>query len=174
MKSAFVPGHFPSLFGSQEFCILLISFCFSRFLSWSRGQNGAWIQLKSELLHGYMACALRLFAHSSSLPRETLHKGVVDYFTDRPLTHPRLTVNLILTFCTQFQLFALLNKLTCSQPMNVLNFLHVYYYNCNNNLMLSCLYKTVSAIKTKDYTKDRRTTTSPECAPGNISIKIFV
>ena len=92
----------------------------------------------------------------------------------RPLTHPRLTVNLILTFYTQFQLFALLNKLTCSQPMNVLNFLHVYYYNCNNNLMLCCLYKTVSAIKTKDYTKDRRTTTSPECAPGNISIKIFV
>ena len=104
MKSAFVSGHFPSLIFSQEFCILLIRFCFLRFLSWSVGQNAAWIKLKSDSLYGYMACALRLFASS---PKETLHKGVVDYFTDRPLTHLRLTINLISTFCTQFQLFAL-------------------------------------------------------------------
>ena len=107
MKSAFVPEHFPSLIVSQEFCILLISFCFLQFLSWRVGQNAAWIKLKPESLYGYMACALRLFAHSSSSPKETLHKGVVDYFTDRPLTHLRLTINLISTFCTQFQLFVL-------------------------------------------------------------------
>ena len=117
-----------------------------------------------------MACALRLFAHSSSSPKEKLHKGAVDYFTDRPLTHLRLTINLSSTFCTQFRLFALFwEKFTRSQLMKVLRFLHVYYYNCNNNLILCCLYKTVSPIKTKDYVKDRRTTTSPECAPGQIS-----
>ena len=107
MKSAFVPGHFRSLIVSQEFYILLISFCFLRFLSWSVSQNAAWIKLKSELLYGYMACTLRLFPHSSSSPKEKLHKGVVDYFTDRPLTHLRLTINWISTFCTQFKLFAL-------------------------------------------------------------------
>ena len=53
-------------------------------------------RVKSEWLHGYMTWDLRLFAHSSSLYRkDKLHKEVVDYSTDRPLTHLRLTINLI-------------------------------------------------------------------------------
>ena len=40
--------------------------------------------------------------------RKESHKGVVDYSTDSwRLTYLRLTINLISTFCTQFQLFAL-------------------------------------------------------------------
>ena len=55
----------------------------------------------------FMACDLRLpFAHSSSSPKK-MHKGVVDYSIDSPLTRLRLTTNLISTFCNQFQLFAL-------------------------------------------------------------------
>ena len=64
------------------------------------------MKLKSELLFYYMTCDLRLFAHSSSSPKK-LHKEVVDYSTDRPLTHLALPINVISTFCTQFQLFAL-------------------------------------------------------------------
>ena len=65
------------------------------------------MKLKSELLfdYDYMTCDLRLFAHSSSSPQK-IHKGVVDYATGRPLTHLALSINLISTFCTQFQLFA--------------------------------------------------------------------
>ena len=68
------------------------------------------MKLKSELLfdYGYMTCDLRLFAYSSSSPKK-IHKGVVDYSTGRPLTHLALSINLISTFCTQFQLFALKN-----------------------------------------------------------------
>ena len=66
------------------------------------------MKLKSELLfdYGFMTCDLRLFTHSSSSPKK-IHKGVVDYSTGRPLTHLALSINLISTFCTQFQLFAL-------------------------------------------------------------------
>ena len=68
------------------------------------------MRLKSELLfdYGYMTCDLRLFAHSSSSPKK-IHKEVVDYSTDRPLTHLVLSINWISNFCTQFQLFALKN-----------------------------------------------------------------
>ena len=83
------------MFGCQsrilQFVIRLLFFC-GLFL-------GVWIQMprvKSEWLHGYMTWDLRLFAHSSSLYRkDKLHKEVVDYSTDRPLTHLRLTINLI-------------------------------------------------------------------------------
>ena len=47
--------------------------------------------------------------------RTKLHKGVVDYSTDRPLSHLALSINLVSTFCTQFVLFALksFNFLDC-------------------------------------------------------------
>ena len=41
--------------------------------------------------------------------RKKIHKEVVHYSTGRPLTHLALSINLISTFCTQFQLFALKN-----------------------------------------------------------------
>ena len=51
-----------------------------------------------------IACNLRLFAHSSSSPKKKVLKGVVDYQQTRVTL---LAINLISTFCTQFQLFAL-------------------------------------------------------------------
>ena len=51
-----------------------------------------------------IACNLRLFAHSSSSPKKKVLKGVVDYRQTRVTI---LAINLISTFCTQFQLFAL-------------------------------------------------------------------
>ena len=106
MRSAFASRRFSCLIVSQEFCILPFGFCFWWFLSWSVGGNPAWTKLKSELLYGAHGLWLRLFAHSS---HSWLHKGVFDYSADRPLTHDhlRLTIYLILTFSTQFQLFAL-------------------------------------------------------------------
>ena len=35
------------------------------------------------------------------LKEKELHKGLVDYYTDRLFTHLRLTINLISTFCTK-------------------------------------------------------------------------
>ena len=51
---------------------------------WSWNQNNL-------LLYVYMTCdlTLHLFAYFWSSPKK-LHKGVVDYSTDRPLTHLRL------------------------------------------------------------------------------------
>ena len=43
---------------------------------------------ESELLCGYMAYDLRLFAHSSSSPKKKMHKKVVEYSTQ---TDPQLT-----------------------------------------------------------------------------------
>ena len=51
-----------------------------------------------------IACNLRLFVHSSSSPKKKVLKGVVNYQQTRVTI---LAINLISTFCTQFQLFAL-------------------------------------------------------------------
>ena len=115
---------FPVMSLLQEFCILLLGagwgapthgFCSFWFLSWSvecgsKCRAISAMKLKSELLfdYGYMTCDLPLFAHSSSSPKK-IHKRVVDYSTDRPFTHLALSINLISTFCNQFQLFALKN-----------------------------------------------------------------
>ena len=92
---------------SQSFCILVFQAIVScGFLDcW----YAARIKLESELLYVYMICDLnlRLFAYSSSLPKKE-HKGVVDYSPDTTdWTHLTPTINLISTFCTQFQLFGL-------------------------------------------------------------------
>ena len=63
---------------------------------------------KSSKTAGYRTCDLRLFAHSPPSPKK-LRKGVVDCSTDRPFTHLALSINLISTFCNQFQLSALKN-----------------------------------------------------------------
>ena len=93
----------------KNFAICYLAFVFLWFLSWGVDQNAAWKKLlKSEWLHGYMACDLRLFAHSPPSPKK-LRKGVVECSTDRPFTHLALSINLISTFCNQFQLSALKN-----------------------------------------------------------------
>ena len=82
------PQHFMQ---SHCFLYLLFGFCFFWCLSWSVGQNAAWIKLKSELLYGAYGlwftsaiCTFFIFTEKK------LHKGVVDYSTDSPLTHLRL------------------------------------------------------------------------------------
>ena len=78
MKNAFVFKTFFMLWLSvKNFAFRYLAFvssCF--FFSWSVGQNAAQlIKLKSELLYGYMACDLRLFAlHSSSSTKKTYIK----------------------------------------------------------------------------------------------------
>ena len=96
-----------------HFAISLIhGFYFCWFLSWSVGQYAApqwnWNQNCYLIMVTWLIRDIRLFAHSSSSPKK-IQKGVVDYSTGRPLTHLALSINLISTFCTQFQLFALKN-----------------------------------------------------------------
>ena len=85
------------------------------------------MKLKSQLLYDYMACdlSLRLFTHSSSSPKKKIHKGVVDYPTDRPLTHLELTINSVSTFCTQFQLFTLKEKFNFLHCLGLIDVLSV-------------------------------------------------
>ena len=92
MKSVFASRHF-CCFDCQSrilfFCAIWLLFLLVSF-DWSVGQNAPWM---SELLCGYMAYDLRLFAHSSSSPKKKIHKKVVEYSTDRPSTHLRRKFN---------------------------------------------------------------------------------
>ena len=96
------------IFRNTSITLLSLLAIWLLFLSWSVGQNAAWIKLKSELFYGvhglWFTSAICTFF---ILTEKKKHKGVVDYSTDSPLTHLRLTTNLISTFCNQFQLFAL-------------------------------------------------------------------
>ena len=84
---------FAVLIVSQEFCFF---FCYLAFVSsgFFRLECGSKCPVnESELLCGYMAFDLRLFAHSSSSPKKKIHKKVVEYSTDRPSTHLRRKFN---------------------------------------------------------------------------------
>ena len=134
MKSAFfLPlslNFINVLIVSQKFCIVLeafVSFVECGIFQWNRRifsklVEYPWPKLKKkkqqqqtnkqkqktyksvETIYFLIACNSRLFAHSSSSPKKKVLKGVVDYQQTRVTI---LAINLISTFCTQFQLFAL-------------------------------------------------------------------
>ena len=91
-----------SVLASRHFCCfdcqsrILFFFCYLAFVSsgFFRLECGSKCPVnESELLCGYMAFDLRLFAHSSSSPKKKIHKKVVEYSTDRPSTHLRRKFN---------------------------------------------------------------------------------
>ena len=117
---------------------------------------GVWIKMSRERScwnqNGFMVTWLVIYVCLHILHpyrKNKLHKEVVDYSTDRPLTHLSLTINLISTFCTQFQIkpfstqktstfCTIWDKLTCSQPMSVLK------YGCSSILIIPLIHSELN------------------------------
>ena len=106
MESAFVSRHF-SCFDCQSrilhFTIWLL-FLMVSFLECGSKCRVNYAEIRIALVTWLLIC---VFLHIFHPYWQKLHKGVVDYSTDRPLTPCRLTINLVSTFCSKFQLFAL-------------------------------------------------------------------
>ena len=97
---------FPVLRVCEEFCILLsIGFCVFWFISWSVGQNATWMN-EAEISMVTWLVIKSVCTFFILTEKKKIHKAVSSYSTDRPLTHMALSIKLISTFCTQFQIFA--------------------------------------------------------------------
>ena len=121
LEKCFFSTHF-SWFGRQLIILHVAIWLLFLVVSRSAGQNASWMKLKSELLYVYVICdlILRLFAYSSSSPKKNYIKEFsIILLKDRlNWTHLSLTINLISTFCTKFQLFAL-KKISLSALLGI-------------------------------------------------------
>ena len=81
--------------------------------------------MKSEFLYSYIEWFAPVYPFLI-LAEKKVNKRLDDYYTDTLAT--LLSINLISTFCTQFQLsLTVWNNLTRFQPMSVLKVLQLYY-----------------------------------------------
>ena len=100
MKSAFVSKHFSCFYFQSRILhfaiwLLFLLVCFLESGSKCR-VNEAEIRIAFWFHVFWFTSVCTFFI----LTEKNCLKGVVDYSTDRPLTHPRLTIKLISTFCT--------------------------------------------------------------------------
>ena len=100
------------------------------------------MKLESELLYVYMICDLSLrplhILHRHQKKNNIKELSIILLTDGLNWTHLSLTINLISTFCAQkiSPSCTFWDKLTCSQPMSALKFLHVYYYKGNGLVLL--------------------------------------